>query len=344
MSGAEHESTATEKWQPATSVPTSINSGVTGAHGRVYFASSATGNFNLQANYTTIAVRIRVRPTSNTTDRVIQVYDSVAANFQWTVRFHSDGSFSMNRGSTTGLEVSATGLWSINNWYTVEASVVIGNSGTWLVKFWNDAGTLLATLSGSGDTQNTGNATGDFVIFGSDLLDTYLDDLSIDLAGNVVGICQVETLYPNAAGDLADFTRGGSDTGANYSQVNETVKDTTSYNQSTGATQYDTYNIDARSVTGTPKAVQVNALGRSASGSVTFKLVLRIGGVTYEGSKTHTWTSTTADTNKFEVWSDNPATGNAWTDAEINSLQIGIKSTSSNVRLHQMVAEVLVKI
>jgi hypothetical protein len=38
------------------------------------------------------------------------------------------------------------------------------------------------------------------------------------------------------------------------------------------------------------------------------------------------------------------ATGNAWTYTEINSLQIGYRSTSSNVRVHQLCAEVLVQI
>jgi hypothetical protein len=346
ITGAEHESTPTEKWQPATAVPTSIQSSITGAHGRVYFTTGSTGNFNLEADYAFIAVRMRIRPTINVTDRMIELFDNnTSGGVQVRYRLINDGSFQVARGgSSVNLQTSATGLWSIDNWYTIEFAATMQDSGgTWTAKLWNDAGTLLGTLSGSGDTKETIRTTANFVILGSTGIAPYIDDISIDTAGALAGICQVETLYPNAAGDLSGWPRGGTDTGNNYDQVDEAVKDTTSYVQSSAADQFDAYNIGPRSITGTPLAVQVNALGRSATGTVTFKLLLRIGGVTYEGTKTHTWTSTSADTNKFEVWNNNPATGIAWSDSEINSLQIGYRSTSSNVRVHQLCAEVLVQ-
>lgn len=347
LADAETEASATEFWKPATSVPNTISSGVTGAHGRVYTVTTTTGNFDLEADYGSITVRMRVRPTISATDRIIQLFDNNASSTQCTLGFVSDGSFRVLNGTSTQLDISSTGLWSINNWFFLEFKVVIGNAGSWVAKLWNDSATLLATLSGSGDIQATANSTADFVIFGSSNIDPHFDDISIDVGGNLLGICRVETLYPNAAGDLAQWTRGGTDSGANWSQVNDAVKDGADWVQSSAADQYDLYNIEPRSITGTPKAVQVNALGRRVSGGANpaqFKMVLRIGGVTYEGTKTLGYTSTAADENRFDVWNNNPATGVAWTDSDINSLQIGYKSVTGNVAIADACAKVLVQV
>lgn len=344
MTGAEHESTSIEKW--IMDAPSSIQSGITDAHGRVYFTSSSLGQKRLDAHFNPISARLRFRPTTDATDVIMSFRDDTVIHVG--IRRLIGGAFQVVGPSVLELAVSATGLIPIDAWYDAELTAVINDTtGSFTAKIWDDTATLLSTLSASNvDTRAGAAVIGvDVVSCGGATINSYIDNVSIDVGGNLVGRCRVETLYPTAAGDLSDWPRGGTDTGNNWDQVNEVVKDTTSYVESSAADQFDAYNIGNRSIAGTPLALQVNALARAATaGTQTFRLLLRIGGVTYEGSKTQSVTSTTLDTNCHETWSDNPATGNAWTDTEIDSVQIGYRSLTSNVRVHQACAEVLVQL
>lgn len=345
--GVEHEASPAERWSTAGggTAPSSIQSGITDAHGRVYFTSGTRGRHDLGANYSNLTLRMRFRPTINTgTDEILEMRDT-SASPQCTIQLvAADGSFRVIRGASNVLETSDPGLWSINNWFYIEFQAVIDNSGSWLVRLWNDSGTLLDTLSGSGDTQETANAFANFVSFGSSTTDTYIDDISVDLGGAIIGARSIVIVrYPTGAGNYSAWTRGGTDTGANFSQINETVKDTVSYNQSTAADQKDSYAISLASLGGTMRALQVNGIARAATaGSRQFKVFLRIGGVDYEGAKTFTATSTSADTNFWEVWDNNPATGNEWTGSE--TVEIGVKSVTTDLRLHHCCAEILVSL
>lgn len=232
---------------------------------------------------------------------------------------------------------------SIDNWYDAELLAFIHDTtGSFTARLWDDTGTLLATLTGSNvDTRNLDVAgTVSLMTFGGAAMNSYIDNVVIDTSGNQLGRCRVITRYPTGNGDLNQWPRGGTDTGANFSQVNEAVKNTTSYVQSSATDEFDFYDIDITSLGGTMLALQVNALGRSASGTADFKIALRIGGVTYEDSATQQWASTVADSNRWAVWSNNPATGGAWTGLE--TVQIGVKSVTANARLHQCCAEILV--
>lgn len=346
MSGAEHELAGIEKWSQTDWVaPSSIQSGITDAHGRVYFPSGSVGRSKLGALFTTVTVRMRFRPsTLDANVRDFLIFRE-GTNLQCNISLGTDanGTFIMRNGSTV-LETSSTGLWAIDNWFYMEAQITIGNAGSWLIKFWDDSLALIATLSGSGDTQGSANPDCDTVDWGSTAKDTYIDDLSVDTAGAVIDApTQVITRYPTGNGDLVQWTRGGVDTGNNYDQVDEAVKDVTSYVQSTAAGELDFYTIDLTSLGGTMKSLQVNALGRAATaGTQEFKLALRIGGVTYEAAATENVTSTTTDRNRWAVWDNNPATGNAWVGDEI--VQIGIKSVTADVRIHQVCAEILVEL
>lgn len=344
MASADHEGSVTEGWvfQGDDLQPSSIQSGITDAHGRTYFTSGQQGRKDPLANFQSGTFRCRFRPTINSSGDLIETRDTTSLP-QCLFRIISDGSFQITRAGTA-LETSATGLWSIDNWFYVEFKVVIADSGSWVAKIWNDSLTLLATLSGSGDTQNTANAFWNIVEWGVTAADTHIEDISIDTTGGLIDApSRVIVRYPTGAGNYAAWTRGGTDTGANFSQVNETVKDTVSYVQSNAADQKDSYPISLASLGGTMRALQVNALARAGTaGSRQFKLFLRIGGVDYEGAKTFTVTSTGADTKCSEVWDNDPSTGNAWTGSE--TVEIGVKSVTTDVRLHHCCAEILVSL
>lgn len=338
MAGAEHEAAVSEKWNGTD--PTSIDSGVTDAHGRVYSTASDLAQHLFGATLNPVTARVRFRPTTNSTDTILSLRDG-SSNVQMQIQYLNTGAFRVQRLTTT-LATSSAGLMSIDNWYEAELITFIDNTtGSFTARLWDNSGTLLSTLTGSSvDTQGSGTPDVVSVFFQGSIMNAFIDEVAVDAAGSPIGRILIATRYPTGNGDLNQWTRGGTDTGSNFDQVDEAVKDTTSYMQSTGADEFDFYGIDITSLGGTMLALQVNALGRSASGTAEFKIALRIGGVTYEDSATQQWTSTTADSNRWAVWSDNPATGNAWTGLE--TVQVGVKSVTSNARLHQCCAEILV--
>ena len=339
----EQEAAASERWN--SSNPSSIQTGIADAHGRVYFTSGVRGRQVLGANYGSLTARMRFRPTLGPTGTGRQnliVLGDTTATPQVELNTLDDGSIEVEGDGF--LHASATGLWIANAWFYIELMAVIADAGSYSVKLWDDALNLLATITGNDDTQRTANAFSNVVHFGNTNIDTYIDDISIDLGGALLDApSMVVKRDPAGNGDLTQWTRGGTDTGNNYDQVDEAIKDTTSYVDSTDADQYDFYTVDLSSLGGTMKALQVNALARAVSaGTQQFKLALRIGGVTYDGIKTHSVTSTSADLNCWEVWDNNPATGNEWAGTE--TVQIGLKSVTSNVRVHKVCAEVLVSL
>lgn len=343
-SNADHEATAQDSWKGGGNP--ALTSGVTGAHGLVF--NNLTNNQTtgaLPANYVTASVgcRFQVR-TDVSSDVIIRFLDS-GASVQMGLRYITGGAFRVHRGNATTLQTSSTGLIALNTWYYCELRVTIDNSaGAYEANLYDDSGSLLVSLSDPvEDTQETANANVNFVLAGGTAADTYIDDVWVDSGGALHGPSQVETLYPNGAGDLAQLTRGGADSGANWSQCEEATQNgDTDYVVSTSTNQFDCYAFQDRSVTGTPLGVVVVATAKLASGTPTIKLFVRIAGVTYEGTITHTLTS--AYKCYFEGWSNNPATGNAWTDSEINSAQFGVKCVDANARVSQVVADVVVQL
>lgn len=347
FASAEHESTPDGlKGFSATGV--TIDSGVTGAHGRVYNTNSGTLTRQLSAAQTTLGARCRFRSrTAVNAGELIGFYDIAASN-QCRVFVNADGSFEVRRAATAIGGPSSTGLITADTWFWMEFIANIADSGSFTAKLYDDSGTVLATLSGSADTQATANTGADRVTFGTTATDGYyIDNPSIDTAGSILGRCRVECLYPTAAGDLTQWpTRGGTDTGANFSQVNETVQDTVSDVRSNADNQRDSYTTGDRVISGTPLAVQPWFIGARITGGETpaqVQLFLRDTGVNYDGALTHNMTGTS--TSGFgEVWNNDPVTGNSWTDAGVNSKQVGMQNLTDLVRCHQLVLEVLVQL
>ena len=143
-----------------------------------------------------------------------------------------------------------------------------------------------------------------------------------------------DTLRPDAAGDSTVWTRGGTDTGANYSQVNESASDSdTTYVTTTNTSEVDDlYNVSTVNFgTDTIAQIQVFLTGRSVlSGSTgstpadcTFKILIKEGGTT-TASTGGAITSTYAEISN--TWTTNPRTGTAWMQSDIDGLQIGVRS------------------
>lgn len=345
MAAAEHESNPLLKWPLSGTVPTA--SGVTGAFGLVYDNASA-GDLNivsLGANYQhiTVGFRIRFRALGNgTTFAALRDAGTVTG----VLRVVSNGQMRVGRNGTQDLEVTGTGYLAIDTWYTFMWRYKIADSGgEWEVRVIPDGGVSDTPLSGTGDTRSdatSGEFANEFLV-GDAASDTYNDEAWIDVTGGIPPYCRVETLAPTGAGGLTQLTRGGADSGANWSQVDDhPANGDTDYVVSTGANQFDSYAFANRSVSGTPLAVQVCAEVKFASaGTREVRLGFRIGGSNFQGA-THTITA--AYTVIRDVFDNNPATGNAWTDSDIDGAEVLLEGVTTDCRITNVAIEVLVQV
>jgi hypothetical protein len=217
--------------------------------------------------------------------------------------------------------------------------------GEFIVKLFDEVGGLIETLTQTGvDTLNAGNLA-EISVWGSSALDTYVDQLWTDLTGTFRGCGYVETLAATGAGDNAEWTRGGTDTGANWDQIDEVPKNETSYVFSTAADQIDLYAFANRTQAGTPITVQQVIYAHAhTAGTREWKPICKIGGVVYEGATQSTTSTSDGTVPVVYNWQNNPATSGAWEDAEIDAAQFGVKSVTTDVRVQAVCLHVLVDI
>lgn len=319
-------------------------SGVTGADGRVFNNVTFITSYSyLSEEFVSTGMRFYVRVDGSAAILAFNRDSSIAH-----VRIDRTTSdvWQVLRGDSTVLATGTTTI-AIDTWYYLTLYTRIHDTlGEFTAKLFDASGALLETLSATGiDTRNAGTDLALQTVWGNATIDTYVDHLWMDLAGDFRGCGYVETLAATANGDTNSWTRGGTNTGNNWDQVNEVPKDETSYVFSTGADEVELYNFQNRTVAGTPITVHqiVYDLAHTA-GTREWKPIAKIDGVIYEGT-TESTTSTDPNSVPTLVRRDNnPATGNAWEDSVIDAAQYGMKSVTTDVRVQAVALQVLVDI
>lgn len=151
---------------------------------------------------------------------------------------------------------SASSSLSADTWYRIEFRYdASGAAGTHVLAARIDgtqfATTSAATLTGIANMQLGGNiyleaqTTGNF----------YFDDVAVNdntgsFQNSYPGAGSIIHIRPNAAGDNTNWSRGGTDSGANWSQVDENPpNDSTDRVQDTVLNEIDDYNLAAPATT-----------------------------------------------------------------------------------------------
>lgn len=267
-------------------------------------AGSATASVYFSSdNAAVVHVEVRVNPVS----RTIDVYRGVG---------------------TTLLGSSAVDLFPLTGYFYLEARAVMHDTTGSVEVRLNGGSTPVINLTNV-DTKNAGTkAVFDaFALRGSQSPPRYDDVYALNGAGSApfntfLGERKVETLYPNAEGDVQQFTPSTGTT--HYTLVDEATANTTDYVYSDVVDNVEVFNLPSLSGSGgTPDAVQTHLYAaKSDTGARSMNDVLRIGGTNYNGPDK---VLTTGYQSYFELYTVNPATGVAWTAADIAALQVGAR-------------------
>lgn len=342
MDGAEHYTRQDRKWKFTGTNSTAPASGVAGAYGLVCddsiwgfkrhsFVASEKGSSRSR-------VMFRNNAASNNDFLLVQ---SDSSHTHLRVRRNNDGTFSVVGPAFTH---TTEDVYALDAWHEPEFRCRIHNgAGSYLLKV---AGSIPSRVGGglmaaSGlDTQDGLDAFLISFCWGNENLNTYTDDTVIELTGANLGSGQVETAWPGGAGDLAELEP--SSVAANWTLVDEAIgDDLTSYVESTGENQRDCYVFPPVGISGSKFALQACGTathGGSGNPTFHFRFFLRIDGENYDGQAQHN--AALGFECYQECWSTNPATGDDWTEAEINNTQVGILCEEEDIKLTQLVREV----
>lgn len=266
---------------------------------------------------------------------ILRLYDSGTVQLQ--LQFRSDGRLDAVRGTSTVLG-TGTQILTAGAWHYVEAKYVIHNStGSVEVKI---DGVTDINLTGQ-DTQATANATADQVgpygggntVQAPVIFDDFYacDGVDSGVVGapnnDFLGDVRVEALFPNGNGTTSDLLGSDADSTDNYLLVDETIPDDdTTYVESSTIGDRDTYAYtNATATSGTVYGAVLYPLARKTdAGTKTICSIARLAATEVDSAD-----RTLSVSYQYfpDVHEEKPG-GGAWTIADINNAEFGVKVTS----------------
>lgn len=299
-------------------------------------ANTACKVFSLLANLTDVWLRYGVYPhiTSSLEVPIVGFYDSASAA-QCCITYSSlDNLLRARQGIGTAGTLLATSSATMaqDTWQLIEVRWQASSTTSGTVEVWLN-GTRVINFSGDNTATanvnvasigighiSAGTATAGQYI-GSD--DIAINNTSGSINNGRIGDGRIVLLVPNGAGSNTGLTRGGTDTGANYSQCSEVPPSMTQYVFGATAALRDTYALSDLSVTpGTINCCEVIALAQNSdAGAGSLGLTVKSGATTNEGTAQALGTSALYYRQLYET---DPATSVAWTASGVNALEAGV--------------------
>lgn len=274
-----------------------------------------------------------------------------------SIRLTSGGALQLYNSEDGAQVGSNSSALSTATWYRIEMSYDSTTLATTTCEAKID-GTTFA--SGTVDLAATPTSLGCYIDSADATLDYIVDDCAInDSSGSFQtswpGEGEVIVLRPDAAGDNSAWTRGGVDSGANWSQVNAVPPVTTSYNESNTLNQIDDYDLQATpAALGATDIINVVQVGvyaavsdatgadpdivlrikASSGGTVEESASLDCNSVTYQGPA-----PLPATTNYALTLYDLPgASTTAWTKATLDTAQAGVREAVTDTHFARIAA------
>jgi len=301
--------------------------------------STTHKRFTLAAAKTDVWVRFGmfIHPLTATAEVPFAGFQDSGGNAQICLTYTaSDGLIRARQGIGNAGTLLGTSSLTVSGdaWHLIEWRVQISSTTSGITEVWLD-GARVINFSGD-NTAGATSANVQFLLIGqpsstlaSAIAGFYyaFDDLAInDTAGTAnsgqIFDGNVFLLKPNGAGSNTSQTRGGTDTGANFSQVNELPPSMSQYVFSATAATRDTYaleNVPAGSWT--VNCCEVLAYAQNSdAGAGSLGLTVKSGATTNEG--TAQGLGITAQYFR-QLYETDPATSAAWTVSAVNALEAG---------------------
>lgn len=238
---------------------------------------------------------------------------------------------------------TGTKALSLYTWYYIEYKGLIDNTngGVWVRINEQDEIRLGAyAVSPVGlDTTSTANAYANRIVLGGDAGgsngspelrrdDFYVCDGTGSVNNDFLGDVRIQSIFPTATGNSTQWTRGGTDSGNDWSQVDDAdPTEDTDYIYTSTTSNKDTFVFgNLTPTTGTVKGVQHLVYARKDdAGTRQIAAVYRPSSTDYDGA-----TQTIGDSYTYyaEIKETSPATSSAWTISEVNGAEFGVKLVS----------------
>jgi hypothetical protein len=269
-----------------------------------------------------------VRPPIGSSSGQLLEFDD-AGTVQVRIYISNSTDIEVYRGAGTTLLGSASNVLANLEWRHLEVKVVINNT-TGSVEIRVD-GTTVINLTNQ-DTQVTGNATANKIIFNFGASNLYHDDFYIlDGTGttnnNFLGDVRVETLLPSGNGNSSQFTGSDGNSTDNYLLVDDSPApdDDTTYVESATLNDIDLYAIaDLGNSPDTIYGVAQNSYSRKTDvGSRGLINVVRSGGTNYDGTNELDLLAEYKQVQ--EILETDPDTAVAWVTSGVNNMESGFK-------------------
>lgn len=296
--------------------------------GLIYNASGACYYEKaLPATQETFIAGCWYRQASGNADIILAFIDTATEHV--SLRADAGGHLTFTRNAT--VLATSTNTLTSNVWYHIEVKATIGDagdtpSGRYQVRVNGTATNWIADSGTGQDTRNGGNKSISAVRLYSSVSvngahhfqDFYILDTSGSVANDFIGPCRFALIRPAGAGASAQFTGNYAD---NFANVADPLGDGDgSFNQDATAGHIDSF-VMTDPPAGTIFGIQHVLMARQDAGAGrTIRPKTRISGTPYNGT-----TVALAATYVFitEPRSVSPASGVAWTSAEIAGAEFG---------------------
>ena len=268
-------------------------------------------------------------PNMATEVTFLQFNDSGGARQGHITYNTSDSKMRIYNGSTTLGTTSAT--ISVNAWHTIEVHWSIASATSGTSELWVDGVQLLnltAVDNSESATLNIQSVAFGFInSVGANGVWINFDDFAVnDTSGSInngqIQDGRVVLLKPSGAGSNTNQSRGGTDSGANWSQVDEVPMSMADYVYSAAVGTRDTYALaDIPSGTWSVNCVEAIALAqKSDAGAASIGVTLKSGATTDEATAAALATTQAYYRKQYET---DPNTSSAWTTTAVNALEAG---------------------
>lgn len=305
--------------------------------GTSWGGQSCYKSFTLPASKTEIWVRFAyfAHPASQTGELPVAAVQDSASSYQGSVTWDvASGTLRLRLGATNGTLLATAGTaFAADSWHVIDWRTQITSASAGVSEIWLDGNRV---INFSGDNTATANVNVQFLLLGhmgatglGTATGVYLayDDIAVnDVAGTInngrCGDGRVILLTPNGAGSSTQWVRGGTDTGANYSQVNELPASMAQYVSSPTVGNRDLYALsDIGVAVQSINVVEAVLLAQNSdAGGGSIAPTIKSGATINESGSLGLSTSAGYVIGR---WETDPNTAAAWTVAAVNAAEVG---------------------